>query len=508
MHKITRRQFLVHAAGVTAACEVSRRLGQQTAAVAEAEAWPTVAVAKGTNADSATVILRTALDGVGGIGRFVKPGQTVAIKPNATWAYPPGTASSTDPEVLRALIQMVREAGAKRIIVLDRSTLWTTAEALQQNGLGKVVDEMGVEKVFPEGYLAPAQICTVVDLPKAKVSDFRKIPMLKAAVEADVRINMAVAKSHLVTKYTMCLKHMMGFMQQPNALHVQLEQGIADLNTESAIQAHLHILEVIRVRLPVGAARQAGGDDNEITNPRRVKRLNQIVAGTDPVLIDAYGCINYFSIKPQELTHVKFAAESGVGEIDVEKATAAGRLQTFNVGQPTPTPTPTITPTSTNAPTATTTTTPTHGPTPTPTRVPTTTPLPTPEPYPTHVAPPAGVATKAERNTATPGTIANPAPFLSGALIPVAAVVAGAGVVVRQRLGHRTPQSSDTDTALSGELLTPGATPREMKTSPLAPLLRGEGETGAPLPSQGGGRGVGDAFSGEEDGDASETRDQ
>jgi uncharacterized protein (DUF362 family) len=447
MRKITRRQFLVHTAGLTAACEVGRRLSQPTAASAAADAWPTVAVAAGTNAHSATLILQTALEGVGGIGRFVKPGQTVAIKPNATWAYPPGTASSTDPEVLRALIQMVRDAGAKRIIVIDRSTLWTTAEALQVSGIGKIVDEMGVEKVFPEGYLAPAQICTMVEFPKAKVPDFRKIPMLKAAVEADVRINMAVAKSHRVTKYTLCLKHMMGFMQQPNALHVQLEQGIADLNTESAVQAHLHILEAIRVRLPVGAARQAGGDDNELTNPRRVKRMNQIVIGTDPVLIDAYGCINYFSIKPQELTHVKFAAESGVGEIDVEKAAAAGRLQTINVGQPTRTPTPTIAPTSTNAPTATITTTPTQGPTPTPTRVPTKTPLPTPEPFPTHAPPPVGVAVKSDRDGASSGAIANPAPFLSAALIPAAAVVAGAGIVVRQRLDRRLEPSAPPQTS-------------------------------------------------------------
>ncbi len=451
MRKITRREFIARAAGLAAACEIGRRLGP--AAATAADAWPAVVVARGTNADTAAAILKTALDGIGGIGRFVKPGQTVAIKPNATWAYPPGTASSTDPDLLRALIQMVREAGAKRIIVLDRSTLWPAAEALQISGLGKVLDEMGVEKVIPEGYLAPAQICTMVEFPKAKVPEFRKIPMLKAAVEADVRINMAVAKSHLVTKYTMCLKHMMGFMQQPNALHVQLEQGIADINTESAVRAHLHILEAIRVRLPVGAARQAGGDDNEITNPRRVKRLNEIVVGTDPVLIDAYGCIKYFSIKPQELTHVKFAAEAGVGEIDVEKAIAAGRLQTFIVGQPTPTPTATLTPTATQITAATATRTPTQGPSPTPTRVPTNTPLPTPEPYIAHAAPTRSHP-KAESEAAAPGAVADPTPFLGVALIPAAAVVAGASIVVRQRLEHdalrpggapSTPSEEDAD---------------------------------------------------------------
>ena len=441
MRKITRREFLIRSASLTAACEASRYLAW--ARSASADAWPAVAVAKGRNTDSAADILKTALDGIGGIGRFVKPGQTVAIKPNATWAYPPGTASSTEPDVLAALILLVREAGAKRIIVMDRSTLWATAEALQVSGLGKVVDGLAVEKLFPEGYLAPAHLCTAVDFPNAKVADFRRIPILKAAVESDVRINMAVAKSHLVTKFTMCLKHMMGFMQQPNALHVNLEQGIADLNTESAVQAHLHILEAIRVRLPVGAARQAGGDDNEITNPRRVKRFNQILAGTDPVLIDAYGCINYFAVKPQELAHVKFAAAAGVGEMDVEKATTAGRLRIFDLGQPTPTPTPTMTASPTHAPTTTITTTPTMGPTPTPTRVPTNTPLPTPEPVATRAA----AAVKVDGRSAPTNAAANPASFLSGALLPAAAVVIGAGVVVRQRLDRKTTHGPDAGTS-------------------------------------------------------------
>jgi hypothetical protein len=242
---------------------------------------------------------------------------------------------------------------------------------------------------------------------------------------------------------------MMGFMQQPNSLHVQLEQGIADLNTESVVQAHLHILEAIRVRLPVGAARQAGGIDNDVTNPRRVKRCNQIVAGIDPVLIDAYGCINYFAVKPQELAHVKFAAEAGIGEMNVEKATAAGRLRIFDLGRPTQTPTPTMTVSLTHAPTATITTLPTMGPTPTLTRVPTNTPLPTPEPVATRAA-----AVKSDRRDAPANAVVNPGAFLSGALIPAAAVVIGAGVIVRQRLDRETTRGRDAGTP---EADTPGA---------------------------------------------------
>ena len=167
MRSVTRRQFLLHAAGATAACEVGRRLGLGATASAAPE-WPTVAVAAGSNKDSAAEILKTALDGVGGIGRFVRPGQTVAIKPNATWAYPPGTASSTEPDTLRALIQMVRDAGAKRIIVMDRSTLWSTAEALQVSGLGKVMDEMGWRRSSPKAILPPHRFAPPSSSPMPK----------------------------------------------------------------------------------------------------------------------------------------------------------------------------------------------------------------------------------------------------------------------------------------------------------------------------------------------------
>jgi len=75
--------------------------------------------------------------------------------------------------------------------------------------------------------------------------------------------------------------------------------------------------------------------------------------------------------------------------------------------------------------------------------VPTNTPLPTPEPVATRAA-----AVKIDSRGAPANAAANPASFLSGALIPAAAVVIGAGVVVRQRLDHETthgPEASTSD---------------------------------------------------------------
>jgi hypothetical protein len=203
------------------------------------------------------------------------------------------------------------------------------------------------------------------------------------------------------------------------------------------MQCQLHILEALRVRLPVGATRQAGGYETEITHPNKIKRPNQVLVGTDPVLMDAYACVNYFAVKPQELAHVKVAADMGLGELDVDKATKEGRFRAYTVGQPISTPTPVVTPTkpivlatSTGAAPA----------VPAPAApAATATPQPAPTEGPVEVA---QVPSVPERPSASAEQVLNPAPFLSGALIPAAAVLAGVGLVARRVL-DRPDQSEE-----------------------------------------------------------------
>ncbi len=124
-----------------------------SASAAAKQEFPSVSVAEGTNQDTADQIVQTALTGLGGIERFVKPGQTVAIKPNATWAYPPKTASSTDPDFLTAVIQAVQNAGAGRIIVMDHCSIEPGAgESVPISGIGQVVKKNGGREYFPRSF--------------------------------------------------------------------------------------------------------------------------------------------------------------------------------------------------------------------------------------------------------------------------------------------------------------------------------------------------------------------
>ena len=420
MKQISRRQFLQQAGGLAAAAAASPFLPMfQAVHPVQAADFPRAAVAQGSDSDSAEAILRSALDAVGGIGRFVKAGQVVAIKPNATWSYPPHTASSTDPDLLVALIRMVKEAGAGRIIVMDHCSIEPgTRDALRINGIGQVVDSEGVEGVFPDRNNSPASWFAEVGLPGGKA--FQKVGVIKAALEADVRINMGVAKTHSVTRMTLALKHMMGFMQVPGLLHARLHQGIADLNTPSPLQAQLHILEALRVRLPYKDYRVCAGPETELTHPNIVKRMNQMLVGTDPVLLDSYACVNYYAIKPEELAHLKLAAESGVGDLDLDAAQNDGRLQFLTVGAALPTAAPQAEPTRaielTSTPAS-------AGP------AVTATPLPT--------ALPESGAVAGAPAACTQNTLIDPRPVLSGALIPAAAVIAGMGVVMKNHLAKK-----------------------------------------------------------------------
>ncbi len=425
MHKLTRRKFLTTVLGTAAAVEAGTRLGwlPDPLSVAQAAApAPAVVAASGSNDDSAEAILRSALDNLGGIGRFVKPGQTVAIKPNATWAFPPGTASSTDPGVLAALVKIVQEAGAGRIIVMDHCSIEPgAAESLRVNGIGKMVKTLGVEALFPDRFSGPKELYTKVNLPDGKA--FQNLGVIKLALEADVRINLAIAKTHNVTRMTMSMKHMMGFLENPGSLHSRLMQGIVDINGASPFRADLHILEAIRVRIPWGEYQLCAGPETDITNPKVVKRMNQIVAGIDPVLIDAYGSRTFYSYEPSELPYVKMAADAGLGEIDLDKASSSGQLQMVTVGQAPAPVEPTRAATQAVNPTITVTSAPAAA-------FVTSTPQPT-------VVEEAGLAAApalvASANSASPDVI-NPNPFLSGALIPAAAIVTGLGLAAWHRL--------------------------------------------------------------------------
>ena len=87
--------------------------------------------------------VRRAIDSVGGIGKYVKKGQVVHLKPNLVYPYPPPL--TTDPLVVGAVAKLCKEAGAKKVLIGDSSAYsrkdglgtgqWTNQWVMEQLGI-------------------------------------------------------------------------------------------------------------------------------------------------------------------------------------------------------------------------------------------------------------------------------------------------------------------------------------------------------------------------------------
>lgn len=118
MKMTDRRTFLKRtaAAGALAAISDMDSLFAQEARAPAASGIPDlVAVRNGTRAE----MVRKAVEALGGMQAFVKPGQTVVIKPNIGWNKAPEFGANTHPETVATLVELCRQAGAKEVRVFD-----------------------------------------------------------------------------------------------------------------------------------------------------------------------------------------------------------------------------------------------------------------------------------------------------------------------------------------------------------------------------------------------------
>jgi len=110
-----------------------------------------------------------AIETMGGMKNFVKPGQTVAVKPNIGWDVPPERAGNTNPALVKRIVEHCFDAGAKRVYVFDNPVdEWR--KAYDTSGIEKAAKDAGA-KVAPantEGYFQEVDIPRGKTLKKAK----------------------------------------------------------------------------------------------------------------------------------------------------------------------------------------------------------------------------------------------------------------------------------------------------------------------------------------------------
>ena len=308
---LSRRQFLLKA-GVTCAAAagagvwvyafysddpVRRRseeiLSFRNFRAAESKEFPTLVAVRGKNVKQ---MADAALGKLGGISRFVAPGDRVLVKPNVGWDRQPEQAANTNPELVGAVTGLCLEAGASQVWVTDVS-INDPIRSFARSGI-----EEAVKRAGGTIRLAGESDFALTDL-KGQV--LQVWPVSRFYHEADKVINLPVVKQHSLSGCTIAMKNWYGVLGgRRNRLHQEIDVSIADLAT--AMRPTLTIADATRVLFRNGPT---GG------NLADVAVEDTIVAGLDEVALDAY-CLQYLGLKVEEVPFLGLGQKRGLGTTD------------------------------------------------------------------------------------------------------------------------------------------------------------------------------------------------
>ncbi len=302
---ITRRNFIK---GMAATGAGIYGLQLVNGTIAQPPSGVELAVAQGDiarGADDAELIKRVtreAVAAIGGMSKFVGKKSVVMVKPNIGWSGSPQQAANTNPYVVEAVVEMCREAGAKKVKVLDH-TINPARITYERSGIKAAVKRAkGSIEMIDERELRKFKSKAI---PEGEA--IKSWPIYEDALDVDVLINVPIAKHHSLTKLSLGMKNLMGLIDDRELLHRQIDQGLADLST--VIKPHLIIMDAYRILTANGP---------NPGRPRDVKIAGQVIAGTDPVAVDSY-TTTLFGLKGEDVAYIKAAYDMGLGEIDMDE---------------------------------------------------------------------------------------------------------------------------------------------------------------------------------------------
>ena len=257
-------------------------------------ALPEMVVVQGDDPGS---LARRAMQELGGIRRFISRGDVVVIKPNAAWDRTPEQAANTNPLLIGEVSRLCLDAGARRVIVTDVS-INETRRCFARSGIASAARAAGAEVV-----LAEERLFREVDLGGRVLNVW---PVLEPFLTADKMINIPIAKHHSLTGASLGMKNWYGILGgQRQRLHQRIHESLADL--AGFMRPTLTLIDAFRVLIRNGPG---GG------NPADVALKRTLIAGTDPVALDAYAAKAYWDLDCHALRYLKLAAERGLGTVD------------------------------------------------------------------------------------------------------------------------------------------------------------------------------------------------
>jgi len=230
---------------------------------------------------------------LGGVDHFIHPGQRILIKPNLIVPVGPDVPAQTHPEVIYAVAELIKEAGA--IPLVGDSPAWGDVRAcLAALNIDKRLEKLGVQIVQ-------------LDRPVRMKIDGTTVGISRVALEADAIINLPKLKAHQQLGATFAVKNMYGCVAGKEKAFWHFARGHSyESFCRMLIGIHRQLAPVVNL---IDGIVGMEGQGPISGNP---KSVGVLIAGTDAIACE-YVCCRLIGFDPAALPILQAAARIDFG---------------------------------------------------------------------------------------------------------------------------------------------------------------------------------------------------
>jgi len=242
--------------------------------------------------------LTKCLERIGGIQRFVKPGDTVALKVNLLCAATPDKAVTTHPAVVACAARMVREVGAEPIIVDSPGggARYTTSS------LRDLYDKTGMKEAAEKGTAKLNYDTSFESVPHSEGKLVKRFDVIRPILDADVVINLPKFKTHEFTYLTAGVKNLYGVI--PGKAKATYHATLRDVRDFSDMLIDLYLC--INPSLTIVDA--IVGMDGDGPTSGRPRELGLLMASENPLAVDVL-LAETVGVDPVTIPHIRAAVD-------------------------------------------------------------------------------------------------------------------------------------------------------------------------------------------------------
>lgn len=276
-----------------------------------------VAIVKCKNYEPSLVqeATRKAINLIGGVSIFIKPQSRVLVKPNLLLAKEPEFGIDTHPEVMRAVIKILKEINCE-IFVGDGPNVWGS----QSENVDEVYERSGIKRICEE---------EKVSLVKFDKRRWRvKFPLTTRLDNCDNLVNVPKFKTHDFTILTGAIKNLFGLVS--GTYKTELHKKYFD--KEDFARILVDIYQEARPALTIVDGIVAMQGDGPGTSGK-LRDLNLLLAGADCVSLDSVMAL-IMGLEPFDILTTKEAASRGLGIADINSIEILGEKLEEVIGEP------------------------------------------------------------------------------------------------------------------------------------------------------------------------------